>query len=359
LQKNKELQQEISRREEAENAFQKADEQLSIISQQEASRWGIESFIGKSKTIANILDEVRQLQKSSATSVLITGESGTGKELIARAIHFGSDRSKGPFIVLNCTAIPGELAESSLFGHVRGAFSGAIAYHKGYFEQADGGTLFLDEIGDMPLALQPKLLRVIEDGLITPLGDTHEKHVDVRILAANNQDLQKKIAGGTFRSDLYFRLEHFRVTVPPLRERKEDIPLLVEHFLNMISGISKPTISQEVMSALENYQFPGNVRELKNIMERALIKSRGSMIRLEHLQFIHTDIQPKSDEHNSTDETKILTYIRQHGSINNAECRELLLVDRRRAAYLLEKMHHQGLLVQRSSRRWAQYYIPI
>ncbi|MBM3238300.1 sigma-54-dependent Fis family transcriptional regulator [Candidatus Poribacteria bacterium] len=374
IQKNKELQEEISRREQAEeahkqafDALQIADEQLSIISQQEASRWGIEAFIGKSNTIKKILDDVRLLQSIGTTSVLITGESGTGKELIARAIHFGGVKSRGPFIPVNCSAITKELAESTFFGHVRGAFSGANSYHKGYFEQANGGTLFLDEIGDMPIELQAKLLRVIEDGLITPIGSEQEKHVDVRILAATNQDLKKKIAEGSFRNDLYFRLENYQIRVPPLRERKEDIPLLVEHFLKIFSegmGIANPSISSEAMLALENYQYPGNVRELRNIIERALLKSRGSIIKLEHLQFIdanniqHTNTQPSLNINNSlTDEERILAYIRQNGSITNTECRELLLVDRRRASYLLEKMTAQGLLKRKSSRRWTQYLL--
>jgi len=191
---NQQLQQEIARRKQAEEDKQKADEQLSVISQQEAQRWGIEGFVGKSKTIGKILADVRSLQSTGTTSVLITGESGTGKELIARAIHFGGIRAKKPFIPLNCSTIPGELAESTLFGHLKGGFTGANTTRKGYFEVASGGTLFLDEIGDMPLQLQPKLLRVIEDGCIMPVGDTREKHVDVRIIAATNQNLTEKIA---------------------------------------------------------------------------------------------------------------------------------------------------------------------
>ena len=414
LQKNRELQEEIARREKAEEAQQqaeeereqafdalkRADEQLSMISQQEASRWGIDAFIGKSKTIKRILDEVRQLQNVSRTSVLITGESGTGKELIARAIHFGGERAKGPFIPVNCSAIPSELAEAAFFGHVRGAFSGANEDRKGYFELADGGTLFLDEIGDMPLELQPKLLRVIEDGCVVPVGGTEQKHVDVRILAATNQNPRKKIAQGAFREDLYFRLERFTVTVPPLRERKEDIPLLTEHFLSMFAaemGIEKPVLSPEALSALETHHFPGNVRELKNIIESSLIKSNGSiikeeLIKEELLRFIdvsdatHTatederppDIeqieklvfkraQSRSAEEKPheqigqpsiTDEEKILAHVREHGSIGNPECRDLLSADYNRASYLLKKMHRYGLLVREGENRWSRYRLP-
>jgi len=295
-QANRELQQEINRRqqeqearEQAEDALLKADERLSLISQQEASRWGIEGFIGKSRTIAAILDDVRKLQNAGATSVLILGESGTGKELIARAIHFGSARAKGTFIPVNCSTIPRELAESTLFGHVRGAFTGANQSRKGHFELASGGTLFLDELGDMPLELQPKLLRVLEEGCFTPLGGTAEKQVDVRILAATNQDLPQNIAAGKFRDDLYFRLARFPVTVPPLRERKEDIPLLVEHFLRTFGaemGIEHPQISVEALESLQAYHFPGNVRELKNIIEHALILSGREQILPEHLHFV-------------------------------------------------------------------------
>jgi len=298
LEKNRKLEQEMARREQAEkerdearDARNKSDERLSLISEQEAKRWGIESFIGKSKTIGGILDSIRQLHHTDMTNVLITGESGTGKELIARSIHFGGTRAEAPFIPVNCSAIPAELAESELFGHVKGAFSGAIFARRGCFEIADGGTLFLDEIGDMPGALQTKLLRVLEDGCFMPVGATHERHVDVRILSATNSDLETKIAEGAFRSDLYFRLAGFRVDIPPLREHPEDIPLLTDHFLGLFAadmGTQKPVLGQEALTALISYSFPGNVRELKNIMEHALIESSGSIIQPKHLHFLTT-----------------------------------------------------------------------
>jgi DNA-binding NtrC family response regulator len=387
---NQQLQREIARRRKAEDAFQRADEHLTLISQQEAKRWGIESFIGKSKTIAGILDDVRKLQNVERTSVLIIGESGTGKELIARAIHFGGRRSKGPFIAVNCSTIPKDLAESAFFGHVRGAFTGATSSHKGYFELADGGTLFLDEIGDMPLELQPKLLRVIETGLVLPVGDTRERRVDVRILAATNQNLKAKIAEGSFREDLYFRLARFTVTIPPLRERREDIPLLIEHFLHMFAsemGIREPAISSEVLSLLERYSFPGNVRELKNIIEHALIKSGGAVIRPEHLYFIAAEEvyatsaglsigrssadferakelvikraqRRASEERGMSEEERVLAYVEEHGSINNSECRDLLGVELRHASYLLTKLCEYGLLRREGERRWARYRLP-
>jgi len=401
LQKNRELEEEIAKRQQAEDSLQKADEHLALISQKEAKRWGIEGFVGKSQTISKILSDIRKLQSVETTSVLISGESGTGKELIARAIHFGGTRAKGPFIDVNCSAIPGELAESYFFGHVRGAFTGANTSRKGYFELADGGTLFLDEIGDMPLELQPKLLRVVENGYVVPVSGTQRKHFDVRIVAATNQDLQTKIAEGSFREDLYFRLTRYPVTVPPLRERREDIPPLVEHFLKMFAsemGMEQPVLSNEALSALETYHFPGNVRELKNIIEYALIKSDGSVIKPEHLHFIdinyfptaHTEKSPLEDEyslnleqieklmvkrarrpnerddvpeqqtipHSTTDEEDILAYVRQHGSISNPECRKLLSTDRHRATYLLQKMQRYGLLVHKGEHRWSRYYLP-
>jgi len=289
LHKNRELQQEISRRERAEEARNQANEQLSRISQREAEHWGIQGFIGKSQTIAKILDDVNRLQTTGTVGVLITGESGTGKELIARAIHFGGPRAKRPFIPVNCSAVPKDLAESEFFGHVKGAFTGATAERKGHFELADGGTLFLDEVGDMPLDTQAKHLRVLEDGCVTPVGGTRAKQVDVRVLAATNTDLEAKIAEGTFRRDLYFRLTQFRVVVPPLRQRREDIPLLAEHFLKLFAaemGMEKPTLSGEALAALEAYHFPGNVRELKHIIEGALIRSGGSEIQPKHLHFL-------------------------------------------------------------------------
>lgn len=269
--------------------LEQAQDTLEHFSKQEASRWGIEGFVGKSKTIEMILNEVRMLQNAGTTSVLITGESGTGKELIARAIHFGSDRSKGTFIPVNCSAIPHELAESLLFGHVRGAFTGANTDRKGCFELADGGNLFLDEVGDMPIELQPKLLRVLDNGCFTPVGGSREKHVDVRIIAATNANLQTRIVEGRFRGDLYFRLARFTINVLPLREHKEDIPLLADHFLRMFATemvIENPSISREALSILEAYHFPGNVREMKNIIEHALILSGRSMIKPEHLRFL-------------------------------------------------------------------------
>jgi DNA-binding NtrC family response regulator len=283
---NEQLRLEVGRRQEAESARDSADGHLSLLSERETARWGIEGFVGRSKTVGTILASVQRLRDFSTTSVLITGESGTGKELIARAIHFGSTRADQPFVPVNCSAVPAELAESLFFGHRRGAFTGADRDRKGYFELAHRGTLFLDEIGDMPLALQAKLLRVLENGSFLGVGADREQHSNVRVVAATNVDLAQKIDDGRFREDLYYRLARFIVRTPPLRERLEDLPLLVEHFLRVLAAeMSRrpPAMSARAMDRLREHDFPGNVRELKNIIERALIESGGAPIGPEHL----------------------------------------------------------------------------
>ena len=285
---NQQLQEETDRRKALSAERNHLADHLSLISSREAERWGIAGLVGKSGTIDKILQDIGLLQ-NTGTTVLITGESGTGKELIARAIHHGSPRSSGPFIPVNCAAIPADLAESTLFGHARGAFTGADRDRTGCFDLADGGTLFLDEVGDMPPGVQAKLLRVLEDGWVLPLGAARGRRVDVRVLAATNRDLQSDITSGRFRQDLYYRLARFPVRVPPLRERREDIPLLTRHFLSLFAAemdVDPLPLSPEALAALEAYDFPGNVRELKNIVERALLKSAGADLRPEHLDFL-------------------------------------------------------------------------
>lgn len=284
---NRRLTEEITRRKALSVERNRLSDRLSHLSSREAERWGIPGFVGKSPMLRKTLEAVSLLQNAEP-AVLITGENGTGKELVARAIHYGSPRSSGPFIPVNCSAIPADLAESILFGHVRGAFTGADSDRTGYFELADGGTLFLDEVGDIPAPIQAKLLRVLEDGGILPVGGALEKHVDVRVLSATNADLEAAVGTGAFRQDLYFRLAGFPVEVPPLRERREDISLLSRHFLSIFAaemGLEPPPLSPEALSPLETYSFPGNIRELKNILERALIESGGTEIRPEHLHF--------------------------------------------------------------------------
>ena len=290
-QRNTELEAEIARRRDAEAAKEKADQRLSALTAQEAQRWGLAGFVGESPHLRRILDDIDRLQQFGKTSVLITGESGTGKELVARAVHHHSPRTTGPFIPVNCVAIPTELAESLFFGHTKGAFTGATADRKGWFELADGGTLFLDEIGDMPASLQAKLLRVLEDGAITPIGATTPRQVDVRVLSATNADLAVKITSGDFRQDLYFRLARYNIQTPPLRDRPEDLPLLASHFLSLFAsemGLTPPALTPDALNALSSHPFPGNIRELKNVMERALILSGGRPISHSHLQLLPT-----------------------------------------------------------------------
>jgi DNA-binding NtrC family response regulator len=287
---NHRLQEEISLRQRAEVALDAVDKQLSDLSDREAMQWGIEGFTGRSRTLGKTIEEIKRLRNFGSVNVVITGESGTGKELVARSIHFSGARAKGPFVPVNCVAIPHELAESMLFGHLRGAFTGATMDRRGYFEMAHGGTLFLDEIGDMPLPLQAKLLRVLEDGWLTPLGASKPKQVSVRIVAATNADLQAKIADGTFREDLYFRLAQFTVHASPLRERLEDIPLLAAHFVELFAremGMTAPRIGPDALALLATHRFPGNIRELKNVIERALIESGGKELRAQHLYLGH------------------------------------------------------------------------
>ena len=293
--RNQALEAEIARRQKAEDALQTADERLSLLSKRGAERWSLEAFVGRSNLLETILQDIRKLQQVGTISVLINGESGTGKELIVRAIHFGSPRGKGTFLPVNCSAIPKELAESLLFGHMRGEFSGALTDQKGYFELAQGGTLFLDEIGDMPAALQAKVLRVLEDGTFLPVGATKEKRVDVRVVAASNVNFTKKIATGEFREDLYFRLARFTVVAPPLRERPEDVAALAAHFLKLVAaemGKTPPGIGADALAVLRDYTFPGNVRELKNVIERALIESGGREIRPAHLHLFASTETP-------------------------------------------------------------------
>jgi formate hydrogenlyase transcriptional activator len=241
-----------------------------------------EEIIGDSPRLKAVIESVRTVAPADST-VLIQGETGTGKELIARAIHNLSPRKDHPFVKVNCAAIPSGLLESDLFGHEKGSFTGAIAQKIGRFELAHKGTLFLDEVGDIPLELQPKLLRVLQEQEFERLGSTRTQRVDVRLLAATHASLSQMVAEKKFRSDLYYRLNVFPVVVPPLRDRREDIPLLVRHFANKYArrmGRKIESISKETMDALSRYAWPGNIRELQNLMERAVLLSTGSSLRV-------------------------------------------------------------------------------
>jgi two-component system, NtrC family, nitrogen regulation response regulator NtrX len=237
-------------------------------------------IVGKSYAIRALTSQIEKVAVTPAR-VLITGENGTGKELVARAIHRLSPRASKPFVEVNCAAIPSELIESELFGHMKGSFTGAVSDRAGKFEQADKGTLFLDEIGDMSTAAQAKVLRVLQDGEVTRIGGTKSYRVDVRVLAATNKTLEEEIAAGRFREDLYYRLNVLPLHVPPLRDRREDIPLLAQHFVNLLSqrdGAAARSLDSSAIETLQRYDWPGNVRELRNAIERVMILSAGPRI---------------------------------------------------------------------------------
>ncbi len=243
------------------------------------------NIIGRSPKMQKVFALIERVARTSST-VLIRGDSGTGKELIARAIHFASPRSGHRFLSVNCGALPETLLESELFGHERGSFTGAVKDKKGLFQEAHRGTLFLDEIGEMSTTMQVKVLRALQEKVVRKVGGSQEEQVDVRIIAATNQDLEKNVEEGRFREDLYYRINVIPVDLPPLRERIEDVPLLVEHFLDKYSqemGIPTKPISQEAMKHLESYDWPGNVRELENAIERTLALSTGDTIQLADL----------------------------------------------------------------------------
>ena len=255
---------------------------LAVHDQVEAGRRGAPfGIVGRSPGIKRVLRRM-ELFAPALAPVLVTGESGTGKELVARGLHQAAgERSKGPFVSLNCAALSPDLLESELFGHERGAFTGALRTHKGRFERAHGGTLFLDEIGELPLPAQTKLLRVLESGRLERVGGEREVAVDVRVVSATNRPLERSVAEKSFREDLYHRIAVLRVHIPPLRERKEDIPLLVEYFLDELSrkyGRRVVKLTRQAMAVLLSYKWPGNVRELKNALERIFIETRTPVI---------------------------------------------------------------------------------
>jgi two-component system nitrogen regulation response regulator NtrX len=261
------------------NALQHLDlhEENARLKVQVQSRYEI---VGKSYAVRAVIDKIEKVAATPAR-VLITGENGTGKELVARAIHRQSQRAPKPFVEVNCAAIPSELIESELFGHMKGSFTGAVTDRAGKFEQAHHGTLFLDEIGDMSLTAQAKVLRVLQDGVVTRIGGAKPVQVDVRVLAATNKNLEEEIAGGRFREDLYYRLNVVPIHVPPLRERREDIPLLVAHFINVLAereGVAPRAIEPDAVRCLAELDWPGNVRELRNTIERLLILAAGPRI---------------------------------------------------------------------------------
>ena len=251
------------------------------------------NLIGRSPKFRTLLDEINIVAPVDS-AVLVQGETGTGKEVVAQAIHEASPRCKNRFVALNCAAIPAALLESELFGHERGAFTGAVAQTIGRFQAADRGTLFLDEIGDLPLELQPKLLRALQEKQIERLGGGHTFRVDVRVIAATNQNLWGMVQEKKFRADLYYRLNVFPIRLPPLRERGDDIPLLIEHFVEKFArrqGKSIERIPDNVMEALTRYSWPGNIRELQNVIERAVIMTTGAELRAPIAELTRPELQ--------------------------------------------------------------------
>jgi DNA-binding NtrC family response regulator len=245
-------------------------------------RYRFESIIGVSEKIRDVLVMAGRVAPSGA-SVLITGESGTGKELLARGIHYNSSRAAGPFVAVNCAAIPENLIESELFGHVKGAFTGAIRDREGKFELADGGTLFLDEIGELRVDLQAKILRALQERQVDRVGGSHPLSVDVRVIAATNKDIERAVRAGSFREDLYYRLSVIRLHMPPLRERRDDIPLLVNHFLKKFNAGSNISVDTGALSLIKAYGWPGNVRELENVIEHASVLRRTDVVSIADL----------------------------------------------------------------------------
>jgi two-component system, NtrC family, response regulator PilR len=260
------------------------------------SERGFEAFVGRSPKMLDVFETIRKIADSAST-VMITGESGTGKELVARAIHRESARRKGPFVSVNCGAVPEGLLESELFGHVKGSFTGAVATTIGLFSAADGGTLFLDEISEIPQSVQVKLLRAIQEREIRRVGEARDVKVDVRLIAASNRDLATAVSEGVLREDLFYRLNVIPIHLPPLRDRIEDIPLLVTHFVTKISremGKTVRGVSPPALAALERYHWPGNIRELENVIERAIVLGDGEILGPE---FLPPDLERPRDVH--------------------------------------------------------------
>ena len=258
---------------------------------------GFENFVGRSPKMLDVFETIRKTADSGST-VMITGESGTGKELVAQALHWESSRRNGPFVSVNCGAVPETLMESELFGHVKGAFTGAVASTEGLFAAADGGTLFLDEITEIPPTVQVKLLRAIQERQIRRVGDTKDVKVDVRLVAASNRDLGKAVGDGTLREDLFYRLNVIPIHLPPLRDRREDIPLLVAHFVKKLAtemGRAVRGVTPDAAAVLEQYHWPGNIRELENVIERALVLGGGDMLQVDALPASIREPRPRDD----------------------------------------------------------------
>jgi PAS domain S-box-containing protein len=304
---------------------------ITLMSKQLQATYTVEDIVSRSQTLTKVL-KILPLVAASKSTVLLLGESGTGKELFARAIHNLSARAAMPYVAVNCAALPETLMESELFGYKKGAFTDAKADHHGRFQAAHKGTIFLDEIGDLPLALQVKLLRVLQEKTFEPLGSTKSLHADVRVIAATNRDLEQMVAAGGFRQDLYYRLNVVRLILPPLRERQEDIPVLASHFvnrLNLLEGKNISGLSEDVMYVLLKHDYPGNVRELQNILEYAFILCPKGFIQIEHLpEYLHPKALGAAYSRPGLTMRAIkrqvaLDALKRHGGKKMAACREL------------------------------------
>jgi formate hydrogenlyase transcriptional activator len=313
-----------------------------------------DEIVGRSFAFQQVLNLVRRVAKTDSVT-LIQGETGTGKELIARAIHRQSSRRRGRFVSLNCAAIPGPLIESEIFGHERGAFTGACTQTKGRFQMADGGTLFLDEVGDLPLELQPKLLRALQEQEFERLGSGQTIRVNVRVVAATNQNLAELVAAKRFRTDLYYRLNVIPVYVPALRERAEDIPLLVEYFVRKYSvRFNKPIdlMPRQVMDVLQAHDWPGNIRELQNFIERALVVSPESVLRLPMADLKRMTTQPSAEASRTLAEAErehILAALRETDGLIGGMHGAAMRLGLPRTT-LVSKMHKLGIESRRSHR---------
>jgi Nif-specific regulatory protein len=304
---------------------------------------GFSEIVGQSPKMRRLFDVINSVIDSDAT-VLIQGESGTGKELVARAIHYNGPRKDEPFLALFCGSLPESLLESELFGHKRGSFTGATTDKKGLFEAAHGGTLFLDEIADLSMTIQTQLLRVLQEGEIKRIGETHVRKVDVRIIAASNRELTEEVKAGRFREDLYYRLNVITIRIPPLRERPTDIPLLAHHFLDKYASRNRKEIkgfSPEAMRRLSRYSWPGNVRELENTVERAVVLSKGSLIGPEDLQLPEEEEGLPAGLSLKEFERRIVLKTLNEAEGNISEAARQLGVSRRWLHYRLKEWKHE------------------
>lgn len=302
------------------------------------------TIVGSSKEMEKVFDVIRKVADTEA-AILITGESGTGKELVARSIHVNSSRRDAPFVAINCAAIPRDLLESELFGHVKGAFTGAVKDKTGKFQSAEGGTLFLDEVGELPLELQPKLLRALQEKEVEAVGGTTTQKLDVRVVSATNLDVDKAIANGTFREDLYYRLSVIPMHLPPLRERRMDIPLLIKYFCSKY-GSDKVIFDKDALHTLVMYPWPGNVRELENTVERLLIMRNGDVIGIDELpeKFLENGVSGSAiiklpDEGYSLEqlEREVVVQALERNHWNQTAAARFLRIPRHTLIYRLEK----------------------